>query len=131
MRRVPSPLAPRARALVHPVRAAGAAVRGLPAVRRVAGGVRAGAIRGVARRGGARRGPCPQAFARLLVLPYKWLLLEPGRLLAALDAALPWVLAGVLAFLVLREAVHGWRAVAWAAALLALSGILGLVAGRL
>src|SRR3989449_9456860 len=35
-------------------------VRELPAVRRVAGGVRAGAIRGVARRGGARRGPCPQ-----------------------------------------------------------------------
>jgi len=70
------------------------------------------------------------ALGTILLLPYKWLLAEPGRLLPVVDAAMPWLLGAVLAFLVLREAPRGARAVAWAATVLALSGALGLVAGR-
>lgn len=69
-------------------------------------------------------------LAVALLLPYKWLLGEPGRLLEALDTLMPWVLASVLAFLLARETRRGLRAFAWAAAILALAGALGLVAGR-
>jgi putative membrane protein len=70
------------------------------------------------------------ALAVVLLLPYKWLLGEPGRLLAALDAAMAWVLAALLAFLLLRDWRAGPRALAWRAAILALAGALGLLAGR-
>lgn len=69
-------------------------------------------------------------LATLLLLPYKWLLGEPGRLLPTLEAAMPWVLAGILAFLLIREVPRGLRTVAWSAVVLALAGALGLVAGR-
>lgn len=69
-------------------------------------------------------------LATLLLLPYKWLLGEPGRLLAALEATMPWVLAAILAFLLAREVPRGPRVVAWSALVLALAGALGLVAGR-
>jgi putative membrane protein len=70
------------------------------------------------------------ALAVALLLPYKWLLGEPGRLLDALDAAMPWALGAVLAFLLLRDWRRGRAALAWRAAVLALAGALGLAAGR-
>lgn len=70
------------------------------------------------------------ALAAAFLLPYKWVLGEPGRLLQALDASMPWVLGAILAFLLLR----GWRAgpaaMAWHIAVAALAGALGLAAGR-
>ncbi|MEA3136585.1 MAG: putative rane protein [Thermoplasmata archaeon] len=69
-------------------------------------------------------------LAVVLVLPYKWLLGEPGHLLDVLATMMPWVLAGILVFLVAREAPRGLSAVAWALVVLALAGALGLVAGR-
>lgn len=65
------------------------------------------------------------ALATALVLPYKWLLGEPGRLLAAIDAAMPWILGGIAVLLVARERRRGLRAVGWALLVLALSGALG------
>ena len=70
-------------------------------------------------------------LAVALLLPYKWVLGEPGRLLATLDQSMPWVLASVLAFLLARETRRGLRTFAWAAVVLALAGALGLVAGRI
>lgn len=69
-------------------------------------------------------------LATALLLPYKWLLGEPGRLLDTLDRLMPWVLAGILVFLLVRESPKGARVVAWSAAILAVSGALGLVAGQ-
>ena len=69
-------------------------------------------------------------LAVALLLPYKWVLGEPGRLLDALDALMPWVLASVLLFLLVRETSRGPAAVAWAATVLGLAGALGLVSGR-
>lgn len=66
----------------------------------------------------------------LFLLPYKWVLGEPGQLLDALDSLMPWALAGILVFLVARETHRGVKAVAWAALLLGLSGWLGLAAGQ-
>ncbi|MFA5943056.1 MAG: tripartite tricarboxylate transporter permease [Candidatus Thermoplasmatota archaeon] len=70
-------------------------------------------------------------LAIVLLLPYKWVLGEPGQLLAALDESMPWVLGGILLFLLARELPKGTQAVAWAAAILALAGALGLAAGKL
>lgn len=70
------------------------------------------------------------ALAAALVLPYKWLLGEPGRLVDALDASMAWVLGALLAFLLLRDWRAGPRALAWRAATLALAAGLGLAAGR-
>lgn len=69
-------------------------------------------------------------LAVALVLPYKWLLLEPGRGLERLDAATPLLVAGVIVLLVLQERLRGRRAVLGAASVLGLSGCLGLVAAR-
>lgn len=70
------------------------------------------------------------AVSVLLLLPYKWLLGEPGRLLEALDAGMVWVLGGILVFLVLREVRGGAKAVGAAVLLIAVSTALGLLAGR-
>ncbi|MHB1262307.1 MAG: tripartite tricarboxylate transporter permease [Thermoplasmatota archaeon] len=69
-------------------------------------------------------------LATLLFLPYKWLLGEPGRLLDSLETFMPWVLGGILVFLVVREVPKGPHVVAWSALVLALAGVLGLVTGR-
>lgn len=63
----------------------------------------------------------------LVVLPYKWFLLEPGRALEWLQAATPWLLGSVLAFLVAREATRGIGPAAWALAVMAVSGALGWI----
>lgn len=81
-------------------------------------------------RAGLDGGLAGLAVAVAVALPYKWLLGEPGRLLDALDTAMLWVLLAVLAFLLLRDARGGWRAVAWSAAVLALSGAVGLLGTR-
>lgn len=70
------------------------------------------------------------ALAVALLLPYKWLLGEPGRLLDALDAAMAWVLGAVLAFLLLRDWRRGWTALSWRAIVVVLAGALGLAASR-
>jgi putative membrane protein len=69
-------------------------------------------------------------LSTVLLLPYKWVLGEPGRLLEALDRLMPWVLASVLAFLLLRETPKGARVVAWSATIMVVSAALGLVAGQ-
>jgi putative membrane protein len=61
-------------------------------------------------------------LATAFLLPYKWVLDEPGRLVETLDGSMPWVLAAILAFLLLRD----WRS----APTMALAGALGLAAGR-
>lgn len=66
-----------------------------------------------------------------LALPYKWLVAEPGRFAAWMKGATPWLLLALLAWLVVAERRKGVRAVAWALALVVLSGVLALVAGRL
>ncbi|MGB0653062.1 MAG: tripartite tricarboxylate transporter permease, partial [Thermoplasmatota archaeon] len=66
--------------------------------------------------------------ALCLVLPYRWLLLEPGRLLPWLQQATPWILGSVLGLLWLQAAARGLRAGTWTAITLAAAGGLGLVA---
>lgn len=68
------------------------------------------------------------AAAVLLLLPLKWIVAEPGRILPVLDAAAPWVVGGVLVLLVVQERHRGASGMGWAAATLALSGAVGLVA---
>ncbi len=63
----------------------------------------------------------------LLVLPFKWLVGEPARLLPLLDGAVPWVVGGTLLFLVGREAWRGPRRLLWSATTAALAGGLGLL----
>lgn len=70
------------------------------------------------------------ALAVAVVLPYKWLLGEPGRALEAVDAAMPWILGAILAALVVRERRRGWAAMAWASIVLLLSGVLGMLGTR-
>ncbi|HUR24584.1 MAG TPA: tripartite tricarboxylate transporter permease [Candidatus Thermoplasmatota archaeon] len=70
-------------------------------------------------------------LAVALLLPYKWVLGEPGGLLDALDGLMAWVLATVLVFLLARETRRGLRSFLWAVVVLALAAILGLVAGRI
>lgn len=67
------------------------------------------------------------AVLPLVLLPYKWFLLEPGRGEAWLAHMTPWLLAGVLVFLVVREAVLGPGRAAWAVATMVISGALGWV----
>lgn len=67
--------------------------------------------------------------AILLLLPFKWMLAEPGRILATLDAAAPWILVGVLLLLIGQEAsVRGPRGAAKAILCIAISAALGHVA---
>lgn len=68
--------------------------------------------------------------ALALVLPYKWLLLEPGRLLDAVAAWMPWILVAVLVILSLRDLRRGWRAWLAGVAVMAASGTLGVLSGR-
>lgn len=68
------------------------------------------------------------AAAVVLLLPYKWILQEPGRLLAWLDAHMVFVLAALALFLVLREVPRGWRAAGGAVLVFGLSGWLGCIA---
>ena len=67
--------------------------------------------------------------AVLLILPFKWLMEEPGRALQLLDAASPWILAGVLVLLLWQERRKGWRRLAGAGICLAAAGGLGVLAG--
>lgn len=76
-------------------------------------------------RAGLDGGLAGLVVAVAVALPYKWLLGEPMRLLDLVDAAMLWILLAVLAFLVVREARRGLRAVAWSILLLALSGFVG------
>jgi putative membrane protein len=69
--------------------------------------------------------------AILLVLPYKWLVLDPGRALDVLGATVPFVAGGALVWLVWQEKRKSWRAAAWAASCTATSGALGIIAGLL
>ncbi len=64
----------------------------------------------------------------LVVLPYKWLLLEPGRALAWLEHATAWILSAVLLFLVATEARRGLSRAGWAIVTMGASGSLGWVA---
>lgn len=57
------------------------------------------------------------------LLPYKWLLGEPGRLAPWLESTTPWILGGVLVLLVLQDR----RRVA-AVAVMTLAGVLGTLA---
>jgi len=50
-------------------------------------------------------------LAVLLLLPFKWLMEEPVRVLEVLDAAVPWILGGVLVLLLAQERRRGWTAV--------------------
>lgn len=69
--------------------------------------------------------------ACLFLLPHKWLLGEPGRLLAWVEAHMAWLLGGLLALLVLREARRGIAEVARALIVMALAATLGFLSGRL
>lgn len=57
---------------------------------------------------------------------YAWLLVGPPGLLDRLDGVLPWALGLAALALLASERHRGPRAVAWAIALLGLSGLLGL-----
>lgn len=69
--------------------------------------------------------------AVLVLLPYKWILKEPGRALEAMDAAVPWILASVLALLVFQERRKGLRGMAAATLCLLAAGVLGWLTGNL
>jgi len=66
--------------------------------------------------------------AVVLLLPFKWLLAEPARLLAMLDAAVVPILAAVILLLVLQERRKGLAAVGKAALCLLVAGALGTFA---
>lgn len=67
----------------------------------------------------------------VLLLPHKWLVAEPGRFLAAVEAGTPWILALLLVALPLREALRGVRQFGAALLLGVLAGTLGLLSPRL
>lgn len=70
-------------------------------------------------------------FALVLLLPHKWILVEPGHLLPWVERHMAWVLATVLALLVLREVPRGARHLATVLGILGLAGALGLLSSRL
>ncbi len=63
--------------------------------------------------------------ATALLLPHKWLIAEPGRLLAAVERHLVPILALLLLALPVREVLRGWRPAAAALLVLGFSGGLG------
>lgn len=69
--------------------------------------------------------------AAALLLPHKWALVAPGGALAWVEARMAWILAGVLALLLAREAPRGGRQVLRVLAVLALAGSLGLASSAL
>lgn len=69
--------------------------------------------------------------AIVLLLPFKWLLGEPARLLSALDAAVVPILAAVILVLIVQEHRKGIPAMAKAALCVAVAGALGLLATTL
>lgn len=66
-----------------------------------------------------------------LLLPHKWLIAQPGRLLDWVDAHMVWLLALLLVALPLREVRRGARALAVAVLVMALAATLGLLSSRL
>lgn len=70
-------------------------------------------------------------LALLFMLPHKWILQEPGHVLAWVEGHMAWILAAILFLLVAREVRRGPRHVALVFGVLGLAGSLGLVSTRL
>lgn len=67
----------------------------------------------------------------LLLLPHKWILQEPGHVLAWMEGHMAWVLAAILFVLVAREAPRGVQHILTVLGVVALAGCLGIVSTRL